>query len=70
MKIVGFTLKGKTATDSGKGVIMYIKLSEEQINQILDFDRTKSLTTAANIARTLAEQVLSNYAKEFVEDDN
>lgn len=49
---------------------MYIKLSEEQINQILDFDRTKSLTTAANIVRTLAEQVLSNYAKEFVEDDN
>ena len=70
MKIVGFTLKGKTATDAGKGVIMYIKLSEEQINQILDFDRTKSLTTATNIARTLAEQVLSNYAKEFVEDDN
>ena len=49
---------------------MYIKLSEEQINQILYFDRTKSLTTAANIARTLAEQILSNYAKEFVEDDN
>lgn len=49
---------------------MYIKLSEEQINQILDFDRTKSLTTAANIARTLVEQVLSNYTKEFVEDDN
>lgn len=49
---------------------MYIKLSEEQIKQILDFDRTKSLTTAANISITLAEQVLSNYAKEFVEDDN
>lgn len=49
---------------------MYIKLSEEQINQILDFDRTKSLTTATIIARTLVEQVLSNYAKEFVEDDN
>ena len=47
---------------------MYIKLSEEQINQILDFDRTKSLTTAANIARTLAEQILSEYAKEFVND--
>lgn len=49
---------------------MYIKLSEEQINQILDFDRTKSLTTATNIVRTLVEQVLENYAKEFVEDDN
>ena len=49
---------------------MYIKLSEEQINQILDFDRTKSLTTAVNISRTLVEQVLSNYAKEFVEDAN
>ena len=46
---------------------MYIKLSEEQINQILDFDRTKSLTTAANIARTLAEKVLAEYAKEFCE---
>lgn len=49
---------------------MYIKLSEEQINQILDFDRTKSLTTAVNLARTLVEQVLAEYAKEFVEDDN
>lgn len=49
---------------------MYIKLSEEQINQILDFDRTKSLTTAVNIVRSLVEQVLSEYAKEFVEDDN
>ena len=47
---------------------MYIKLSEEQINQILDFDRTKSITTAANIARTLVEQVLSEYVKEFVND--
>ena len=47
---------------------MQIKLSEEQINQILDFDRTKSLTTAVNIARTLVEQVLSEYAKEFVND--
>ena len=47
---------------------MYIKLSEEQINQILDLDRTKSLTTAVNIARTLVEQVLSEYAKEFVND--
>lgn len=47
---------------------MYIKLSEEQINQILDFDRTKSLTTAVNIARSLVEQVLSEYAKEFVND--
>ena len=49
---------------------MYIKLSEEQINQILDFDLTKSITTATNIARTLVEQVLTNYVKEFVEDDN
>lgn len=46
---------------------MYIKLSEEQINQILDFDRTKSITTATNIAITLVEQVLSKYAKEFCE---
>lgn len=46
---------------------MQIKLSEEQINQILDFDRTKSITTATNIAITLVEQVLSKYAKEFCE---
>ena len=46
---------------------MYIKLSEEQINQILDFDRTKSITTARNITTTLVEQVLSKYAKEFCE---
>lgn len=46
---------------------MYIKLSEEQINQILDFDRTKSITTARNITTTLVEQVLAKYAKEFCE---
>ena len=44
---------------------MYIKLSEEQINQILDFDCNKSITTARNIAITLVEQVLAKYAKEF-----
>lgn len=47
---------------------MQINLTEEQINQILDFDRTRSVTTAANIATTLAEQVLAEYAKEFVND--
>lgn len=46
---------------------MQINLSEEQINQILDFDRTKSVTTATNIVTTLVEQVLSKYAKEFCE---
>ena len=47
---------------------MCIKLTEEQINQILEFDRTRSLTTAANIATTLAEHVLVEYAKEFVNE--
>lgn len=46
---------------------MQIKLSEEQINQILDFDRTRSVKTATNIATTLVEQVLSKYVKEFCE---
>lgn len=46
---------------------MQIKLSEEQINQILDFDLTRSLTTATNISITLVEQVLAKYAKEFCE---
>ena len=46
---------------------MQINLTEEQINQILDFDRTRSITTANNIAITLVEQVLSKYAKEFCE---
>lgn len=44
---------------------MQIKLSEEQINMILDYDRTRSVTSACNLALSLANQVLEEYAKEM-----
>ena len=44
---------------------MKIELSKEQLNQILEYDRTRSLTTASNIALSLVDNVLSNYAKEI-----
>lgn len=47
---------------------MEIKLSEEQLNYIFEYDRTKSIVIACNIARTLVDQVLAKNAKKVVED--
>ena len=46
---------------------MEIKLTKEQLNYIFEFDKTKSITTACQLARTLVEQVLEEEAKNVKE---
>lgn len=41
-----------------------ITLSKEQVNYILEFDRTHSITTACNLAHSLVEMVLKNEIKD------
>lgn len=44
---------------------MEIKLSSEQIEYILDYDKTKSVSTACNLAQTLVNQVIEKLAEEL-----
>ena len=44
---------------------MEIKLTREQIEYILHYDRTKSVSTACNLAQTLVNQVIEKLAEEL-----
>ena len=44
---------------------MEIKLSKEQIEYILNYDKTRSVVTACNLAQTLVNQVLEKLAEEL-----
>ena len=45
---------------------MTITLTKEQLNYIFEFDRTRSVSTACELATTLVEQVLAEEAKEAI----
>lgn len=45
---------------------MEIKLSKEQIEYILNYDKTRSVATACNLAQTLVNQVLEKLAEELM----
>lgn len=45
---------------------MHITLTQEQLNYIFEFDKTKSVTVAVDLATTLVEQVLMEEAKEAI----
>ena len=47
---------------------MEITLSKEQLEQIYHYDKTKSVTTACNLARTLVEAVLAKEAVEVISE--
>lgn len=44
---------------------MEIKLTREQIEYILNYDKTRSVATACNLAQTLVNQVLEKLAEEL-----
>ena len=44
---------------------MEIKLSKEQIEYILNYDKTRSVATACNLAQSLVNQVLEKLAEEL-----
>lgn len=44
---------------------MTITLTQEQLNYIFEFDRTKSVSTAYDLATTLVTQVLKEEIKEL-----
>lgn len=44
---------------------MEIKLTREQIEYILHYDRTKSISTACNLVQTLINQVIEKLAEEL-----
>lgn len=46
---------------------MTINLTQEQLNYIFEYDKTKSITTACQLARTLVEQVLAEEIKNVQE---
>lgn len=45
---------------------MTITLTQEQLNYIFEFDRTRSIPIACDLATTLVEQVLAEEAKEAI----
>lgn len=45
---------------------MTITLTQEQLNYIFEFDKTRSITIACDLATTLVEQVLAEEAKEAI----
>lgn len=44
---------------------MTITLTKEQLNYIFEYDRTKSVSVACDLATTLVEQVLKEEIKEL-----
>lgn len=48
---------------------MLINLSDEQVKQIYEYDRTRSIVTACNIATTLVEELLDENVKKVIEEN-